>query len=303
MSSYKILNAINTAAASAFNSDGKTKAVKTVARFSVKAGVISVNAGSKALEAVAPFGVTENEYRAYCDNIKALYFDAVHLAHALESKNKAIESKDKAAEVDAKAAESKIRDIFYQDALALVHSMTDATFKVVPDVFETGAEVRDFEERCVAVLQKFVAGADGYDIEAVKISAFAKWVEPSIATRLSGVAMLSFEERDRRANLKKWVSKLARLEESLKTKRAEIEQAEKELAKDAERVAAGKMKESTYTRNEGKVNNIKAEAMQIETAIEGAKANIEKYKNQSTQYTADEFMPAAAVVVSESAVA
>ena len=115
--------------------------------------------------------------------------------------------------------------------------------------------------------------------------------------------MLSFEERDRRANLKKWVSKLARLEESLKTKRAEVEQAEKELAKDAERVAAGKMKEATYTRNEGKVNNIKAEAMQIETAIEGAKANIEKYKNQTTQYTADEFMPAAAVVVSESAVA
>lgn len=289
MSSYKILNAINTAAASAFDSDGKTKAVKTVARFSVKAGVISVNAGTKALEAVAPFGVTKNEYRAYCDNIKALYFDSVHLAHALESKDK--------------AAESKVRDIFYQDALALVHSMTDATFKVVPDVFETGAEVRDFEERCVAVLQKFVAGADGYDIEAVKISAFAKWVEPSIATRLSGVAMLSFEERDRRANLKKWVSKLARLEESLKTKRAEVEQAEKELAKDAERVAAGKMKEATYTRNEGKVNNIKAEAMQIETAIEGAKANIEKYKNQSTQYTADEFIPAAAVVVSESAVA
>lgn len=289
MSSYKILNAINTAAASAFDSDGKTKAVKTVARFSVKAGVISVNAGSKALESVAPFGVTENEYRAYCDNIKALYFDAVHLAHALESKDK--------------AAESKVRDIFYQDALALVHSMTDATFKVVPDVFETGEQVRDFEERCVAVLQKFVAGADGYDIEAVKISAFAKWVEPSIATRLSGVAMLSFEERDRRANLKKWVSKLARLEESLKTKQAEVEQAQKELAKDAERVAAGKMKESTYTRNEGKVNNIKAEAMQIETAIEGAKANIEKYKNQSTQYTADEFIPAAAVVVSESAVA
>lgn len=288
MSIYKILNAINTAAASAFDSDGKTKAVKTVARFSVKAGVISVNAGTKALEAVAPFGVTENEYRAYCDNIKALYFDSVHLAHALESKDK--------------AAESKVRDIFYQDALALVHSMTDATFKVVPDVFETGAEVRDFEERCVAVLQKFVAGADGYDIEAVKISAFAKWVEPSIATRLSGVAMLSFEERDRRANLKKWVSKLARLEESLKTKRAEVEQAEKELAKDAERVAAGKMKEATYTRNEGKVNNIKAEAMQIETAIEGAKANIEKYKNQSTQYTADEFIPAAAVA-SESAVA
>ena len=289
MSSYKILNAINTAAASAFDSDGKTKAVKTVARFSVKAGVISVNAGSKALESVAPFGVTENEYRTYCDNIKALYFDAVHLAHALESKDK--------------AAESKVRDIFYQDALALVHSMTDATFKVVPDVFETGAEVRDFEERCVAVLQKFVAGADGYDIEAVKISAFAKWVEPSIATRLSGVAMLSFEERDRRANLKKWVSKLARLEESLKTKRAEVEQAEKELAKDAERVAAGKMKEATYARNEGKVNNIKAEAMQIETAIEGAKANIEKYKTQSTQYTADEFIPAAAAVVSESAVA
>lgn len=289
MSSYKILNAINTAAASAFDSDGKTKAVKTVARFSVKAGVISVNAGTKALESVAPFGVTENEYRAYCDNIKALYFDSVHLAHALESKDK--------------AAESKVRDIFYQDALALVHSMTDATFKVVPDVFETGAEVRDFEERCVAVLQKFVAGADGYDIEAVKISAFAKWVEPSIATRLSGVAMLSFEERDRRANLKKWVSKLARLEESLKTKRAEVEQAEKELAKDAERVAAGKMKEATYARNEGKVNNIKAEAMQIETAIEGAKANIEKYKNQTTQYTADEFMPAAAVVASESAVA
>ena len=288
MSIYKILNAINTAAASAFDSDGKTKAVKTVARFSVKAGVISVNAGTKALEAVAPFGVTENEYRAYCDNIKALYFDSVHLAHALESKDK--------------AAENKVRDIFYQDALALVHSMTDATFKVIPDVFETGAEVRDFEERCVAVLQKFVAGADGYDIEAVKISAFAKWVEPSIATRLSGVAMLSFEERDRRANLKKWVSKLARLEESLKTKRAEVEQAEKELAKDAERVAAGKMKEATYTRNEGKVNNIKAEAMQIETAIEGAKANIEKYKNQSTQYTADEFIPAAAVA-SESAVA
>lgn len=289
MSSYKILNAINTAAASAFDSDGKTKAVKTVARFSVKAGVISVNAGTKALESVAPFGVTENEYRTYCDNIKALYFDSVHLAHALESKDK--------------AAESKVRDIFYQDALALVHSMTDATFKVVPDVFETGEQVRDFEERCVAVLQKFVAGADGYDIEAVKISAFAKWVEPSIATRLSGVAMLSFEERDRRANLKKWVSKLARLEESLKTKQAEVEQAQKELAKDAERVAAGKMKESTYTRNEGKVNNIKAEVKQIETAIEGAKANIEKYKTQSTQYTADEFIPAAAVVVSESAVA
>lgn len=289
MSSYKILNAINTAAASAFDSDGKTKAVKTVARFSVKAGVISVNAGTKALESVAPFGVTENEYRTYCDNIKALYFDSVHLAHALESKDK--------------AAESKFRDIFYQDALALVHSMTDATFKVVPDVFETGEQVRDFEERCVAVLQKFVAGADGYDIEAVKISAFAKWVEPSIATRLSGVSMLSFEERDRRANLKKWVSKLARLEESLKTKRAEVEQAEKELAKDAERVAAGKMKEATYTRNEGKVNNIKAEVMQIETAIEGAKANIEKYKTQSTQYTADEFIPAAAVAVSESAVA
>lgn len=289
MSSYKILNAINAAAASAFDSDGKTKAVKTVARFSVKAGVISVNAGTKALESVAPFGVTENEYRTYCDNIKALYFDSVHLAHALESKDK--------------AAESKVRDIFYQDALALVHSMTDATFKVVPDVFETGEQVRDFEERCVAVLQKFVAGADGYDIEAVKISAFAKWVEPSIATRLSGVAMLSFEERDRRANLKKWVSKLARLEESLKTKQAEVEQAQKELAKDAERVAAGKMKESTYTRNEGKVNNIKAEVKQIETAIEGAKTNIEKYKTQSTQYTADEFIPAAAVVVNESAVA
>ena len=289
MSSYKILNAINAAAASAFDSDGKTKAVKTVARFSVKAGVISVNAGTKALESVAPFGVTENEYRTYCDNIKALYFDSVHLAHALESKDK--------------AAENKVRDIFYQDALALVHSMTDATFKVVPDVFETGEQVRDFEERCVAVLQKFVAGADGYDIEAVKISAFAKWVEPSIATRLSGVAMLSFEERDRRANLKKWVSKLARLEESLKTKQAEVEQAQKELAKDAERVAAGKMKESTYTRNEGKVNNIKAEVKQIETAIEGAKTNIEKYKTQSTQYTADEFIPAAAVVVNESAVA
>lgn len=299
MSSYKILNAINTAAASAFDSDGKTKAVKTVARFSVKAGVISVNAGTKALESVAPFGVTENEYRAYCDNIKALYFDSVHLAHALESKAAAKDDKDKA---EAMAIESKVRDIFYQDALALVHSMTDTTFKVVPDVFETG-EVRDFEERCVAVLQKFVAGADGYNIEAVKISAFAKWVEPSIATRLSGVAMLSFEERDRRANLKKWVSKLARLEESLKTKRAEVEQAEKELAKDAERVAAGKMKEATYARNEGKVNNIKAEAMQIETAIEGAKANIEKYKAQTTQYTADEFIPAAAVVVSESAVA
>lgn len=289
MTSYNILNAIQSQAAAAFDADGKTKTPKCIAGFSTKNGTISINASKARLDMVTPFGVTEEEYRAYCGNIKSLYFDTVHLAHALENKDKTIEN--------------KVRSVFYQDALELVHSMTDNTFKVIPDVFESDAEIRDFEERCVAVLQKFVAGSAGYDVEAVKISAFAKWVEPAIATRLAGVAMLSFEERDRRANLKKWVNKLARLEESLTTKQAEVDKAQKGLEKDAEAVAAGKMKQTTYDKNEGKLNNIKAELSQIETAIEGAKANIEKYKTMTTQYTADETLSASAVAAVETTAA
>ena len=300
MSSYKILNAINTAAASAFNSDGKTKAVKTVARFSVKAGVISVNAGTKALESVAPFGVTENEYRAYCDNIKALYFDAVHLAHALESKAAAKDDKSKA---EAVAVENKVRSLFYQDILYLVHSVTDKTFKVIPDVFENDNEVRDFEERCVAILQKFVAGSTGYDIEAVKIATFAKWVEPAVSTRLAGSAMLSFEERDRRANLKKWVSKLSRLEDSKKTKEAEIAAKQPIVDKARAKLEAGKIKQATFDKTEQPLMNLKAELANIESNIVAAKANIEKYKTMSTQYTADETLSTSAVAAVETTAA
>lgn len=276
MSSYAILNAINAAAIEGHNNG---KAAKAVASFTTSNGLMVIAKGKKKLETLAASGINETMYTDYCNNVKNLYFDVVHIENANGN------AKDKAA---AKAAENKARDYFFTDLKELVSSIMDETYNPL-DLFETGEAVRDFSEQCRAVLRKFTTGSTGYEVEAAKISAFVKWLEPAIATRASGVAMLSFAERDRRANLKKWTNKVSKTETSIEAKEGEVAAKQADIAKLTE-------KGKDTKRAEKALANIKAELEQLKVALDGAKAKVELYANMTTEYSADEMLSPAAVV-------
>ena len=278
MSSYVILNAINAAAIEGHNNG---KAAKPVASFTTSNGLMVIAKGKKKLGTLAASGINETMYTDYCNNVKNLYFDVVHIENA----NNNVAQKTAA---EAKAAENKARDYFFTDLKELVSSMMDDTYNPL-DLFETGEAVRDFSEQCRAVLRKFTTGSTGYEVEAAKISAFVKWLEPAIATRASGVSMLSFAERDRRANLKKWMNKVSKTEVSIKAKEGEVAAKQADIAKLTE-------KGKDTKRAEKALANIKAELEQLKVALDGAKAKVELYTNMTTEYSADEMLSPAAVV-------
>lgn len=272
---YAILNAINNSAKVAHH-DGKT--AKAIASFSSRDG-ITVSASKKKLEELNKQGITEEAYRAYAGTIRALYFDTVHIVNA-----KALS--DKAQRL---VTEKKARDFFYIDLKALIASMMDATYNV-NDLFADGQAVRDFEEQAVAILRKFTAGEDGYDVEAAKIAAFTKWLEPAIATMASGVSMLSFAERDRHANLRKWSAKATKLEASVKAKTEEVAKAEAHLKDVQAKVESGKGSQKAIDNAEKALANIKAELSTIESSLKAAQAKKEEYTNLPTEYTPDEML-------------
>ena len=271
MSNYVILNAINAAAIEGHNNG---KAAKAVASFTTSNGLMAVAKGKKKLETLAASGINEAMYTDYCNNVKSLYFDVVHIENARDNKDN--------------ITENKARDYFFADLKELVTSIMDETYNPL-DLFETGEAVRDFSEQCLAVLRKFTTGSTGYEIEAAKIGAFVKWLEPAIATRASGVAMLSFAERDRRANLKKWTNKVSKTEASIEAKEGEVAAKEADIAKLTE-------KGKDTKRAEKALANIKAELEQLKVALDGAKAKVELYTNMTTEYSADEMLSPAAVV-------
>lgn len=271
MSNYVILNAINAAAIEGHNNG---KAAKAVASFTTSNGLMAVAKGKKKLETLAASGINEAMYTDYCNNVKNLYFDVVHIENARDNKDN--------------ITENKARDYFFADLKELVTSIMDETYNPL-DLFETGEAVRDFSEQCLAVLRKFTTGSTGYEIEAAKIGAFVKWLEPAIATRASGVAMLSFAERDRRANLKKWTNKVSKTEASIEAKEGEVAAKEADIAKLTE-------KGKDTKRAEKALANIKAELEQLKVALDGAKAKVELYTNMTTEYSADEMLSPAAVV-------
>lgn len=279
---YVILNAINNAAKTA-HSEGKS--VKAIASFSSRDG-ITVSASKKKLEDLSKQGITEEAYRLYAGTIRALYFDTVHIVNA-----KALA--DKAQRL---VTEKKARDFFYIDLKALIASMMDSSFNV-NDLFADGQAVRDFEEQAIAILRKFTAGEDGYDVEAAKIAAFTKWLEPAIATMASGVSMLSFAERDRRANLRKWTAKANKLEASVKAKTEEVAKAEAHLKDVKAKVESGKGSEKAVTNAEKALSNIKAELSTIESSLKAAQAKKEEYANMKTDYTSDEMLSVEAMTV------
>ena len=207
MSTTTILSAINFNATAASEKNRATGAA--VALF--KKGGKDPNTSDKTMSRPCMKGITEEQYKAYCNAIHAVYMDANLLARY---------------EKDADSI-AKIKTFYFNDLATLVTSIMGETFRV-NDVFVTYS-VEQFEEQTVAIIRKFTADADGYFVETESQTRFVKWVEQWFSANASGIAMIPLAERDRRANVRKTIVKIARLEKSIENAEEVLSSAKKEL--------------------------------------------------------------------------
>ena len=208
MSTTTILSAINFNATAAVEKNRTTGVA--VALF--KKGGKEPNTSDKTMNRPCMKGITVEQYKAYCNAIHAVYMDANLLARY---------------EKDADSI-AKIKTFYFNDLATLTTSIMGETFRV-NDVFATYS-VEQFVEQTVAIIRKFTADADGYFVETESQTRFVKWVEQWFSANASGIAMIPLAERDRRANVRRTLAKIARLEKSIENAEEVLSTAKKELA-------------------------------------------------------------------------
>lgn len=244
--STNIMNAINAYAKEAAESNRKNG--KALASFSSKDGATNATISAKKELELVEMGVSKTEYLAYANCVKAIYFDAIHL----------INSKSNPEIVE------KIRSIMHKDVSNFCELIADQGTKM-SDILNFS----DFVNMVISRAQDFRAAVDGYDMEAARINSFVKWLEAYASNTLSGKAMLSFAERDRRRDLAKWSKKVDSLSKNL-------ENAEKELV-------------STDKTDESKIIMLTTNIKELKDSLAKAKAKKEEAENRKTDYTSEEF--------------
>lgn len=250
--STNIMNAINAYAKEAAESNRKNG--KALASFSSKDGTTNATISAKKELELVEMGVSKVEYLAYANCVKAIYFDAIHL---INSKNP-INNKSNPETIE------KIRSIMHKDVSNFCELIAGQGTKM-SDILNFS----DFVNMVITRAQDFRANIDGYDMEAARINSFVKWLEAYASNTLSGKAMLSFAERDRRRDLAKWSKKVDSLSKNL-------ENAEKELA-------------STDKADESKIIMLTTNIKELKESLEKAKAKKEEAENRKTDYTSEEF--------------
>lgn len=244
--STNIMNTINIYAKEAAENNRKNG--KVLASFTSKDGITSASISAKKELELNAMGVTKTEYLAYANCVKSLYFDAIHM----------INSKGNAETIE------KIRSIMYKDVSNFCELIAGQGTKM-SDILNFS----DFVNMAITRAQDFRANTDGYDMEATRINSFVKWLEAYSSNTLSGKAMLSFAERDRRRDLAKWSKKIESLSKNL-------ENAEKELA-------------STDKADEGRLIMLTTNIKELKESLVKAQAKKKEAEERKTDYTAEEF--------------
>lgn len=247
MSTTAIMSAINAYAKTA--AENNRKMGKALATFSNKDGVFTPTCGKAKEAELSAMGLDKNAYIDYANTIKNIYFAAVHIVNA---------GKD-AATVE------KIRAHMHADTAHFCDIIAGNGTKM-NDILN----FNEFVNACVSRVVDFRASADGYDAEALRISAFVRWLEAYTSFTLSGKAMLSFAERDRRRDLAKWSTRVDKLEKSL---------------------AAWTEKLDTMDTSDASDENVKAIAAakasieEVKSSLEQARAKKEEAEKRPTDYT------------------
>lgn len=242
-----ILNAINSYAKTA--AENNRKMGKALATFSNKDGVFTPTCGKAKEAELEYFGIRKDYYIAYANTVKSIYFNAVHIVNAGK---------------DAETIE-KIRGCFYKD----VNDFCDFIGGVGTKMSDI-LNFNEFVNACVSRVVDFRANVDGYDAEALRISAFVRWLEAYTSFTLSDKAMLSFAERDRRRDLAKWTNRVNKLEKSLADWNAKLDAMDTTAAAD-ENVKA--------------IAAAKASIEEVKSSLEQARAKKAEAENRPTDFT------------------
>lgn len=247
MSTTAILSAINAYAAEAAKNNRKTG--KALATFSNKDGVFTPTCGKAKEAELSAMGLDKNAYIDYANTVKNIYFASVHIVNAGK---------------DASTIE-KIRAHMHADATHFVNLIAGEGSKMT-DILS----FNEFVNACVSRVVDFRAASNGYDVEALRISAFVRWLEAYTSFTLSGKAMLSFAERDRRRDLAKWSARVVKLEKSLSDWNEKLDAMDASDASD-ENVKA--------------IAAVKASIEEVKSSLEQARAKKEEAEKRPTDYT------------------
>lgn len=245
-----ILNAINAHAAEA--AENNRKMGKALATFSNKDGVFTPSCGKAKEATLDAMNIDKNAYLDYANTVKSIYFNAVHIVNA---------GKDT-------ATIEKIRAYFHADTAHFCDIIAGNGTKM-SDILN----FNEFVNACVSRVVDFRANVNGYDAEALRISAFVRWLEAYTSFTLSGKAMLSFAERDRRRDFAKWSARVDKLEKSLKDWNDKLDTMDTSDAS-GENVKA--------------IASVKASIEEVKTSLEQARAKKAEAENRATDYTDSE---------------
>lgn len=163
-------------------------------------------------EQLKNFGILREEYVNVCRWIYTLYIDTVHWAYYKEQDL---------------MKEKIIRGYFHEDLRTLVTVILGDGFKVC-EIFTNTQITRDFEERCISIVQKSNPNITD-DIQIAGLDEFTKYIEKFFSYNATGIAMLSAEERKRRIDLRQIERKIQRLNKSLENAVSKEEEAKKML--------------------------------------------------------------------------
>lgn len=247
MSTTAIMSAINAYAKTA--AENNRKMGKALATFSNKDGVFTPTCGKNKEAELSAMNLDKNAYIDYANTVKNIYFAAVHIVNA---------GKD-AATIE------KIRAHMHADATHFVNLIAGDGSKMA-DILS----FNEFVNACVSRVIDFRANIDGYDAEALRISSFVRWLEAYTSFNLSGKAMLSFAERDRRRDLAKWSARVVKLEKSLNDWNGKLD------AMDTS---------DTSDENVKAIAAVKSSIEEVKTSLEQARAKKEEAEKRPTDYT------------------
>ena len=250
MSTTAIMSAINAYAKTA--AENNRKMGKALATFSNKDGVFTPTCGKAKEAELSAMGLDKLLYLDYANTVKNIYFAAVHIVNA---------GKDT-------ATIEKIRAHMHADTAHFCDIIAGNGTKM-NDILN----FNEFVNACVARVVDFRADIDGYDAEVLRISSFTRWLEAYTSFSLSGKAMLSFAERDRRRDLAKWSARVVKLEKSLNDWNGKLDAMNTSDASD-ENVKA--------------IASIKASIEEVKSSLEQARAKKEEAEKRPTDYTETE---------------
>ena len=246
MSTTAIMSAINAYAAEAAKNNRKMG--KALATFSNKDGVFTPTCGKNKEAELSAMGLDKNAYLAYANTVKGIYFDVVHMINA-----------------DSQETVEKVRKYLYADTSDFCALIAGEGTKM-SDILH----FNEFIMACHSRIRDFRAASDGYDVEALRISAFVRWLEAYTSAQLAGKAMLSFAERDRRRDLAKWSARVVKLEKSLSDWNEKLDAMDTSDASD-ENIKA--------------IAAVKASIEEVKTSLEQARAKKEEAEKRPTDYT------------------